>query len=88
MFKNLSILTPFATHYRSLKYIVPKAQILCYLILCVYPCSARLGRIAMIATLMAGYVLTLSGAETIEWLDRHQSGAWLVVTHIEDGGSS
>jgi hypothetical protein len=29
----------------------------------------------MIATVMAGYVLTLSGAETIEWLGRHQSGA-------------
>ena len=86
MFKNLSILTPFTTHYLSPKYIVPKAPILCYLILCVYLCSAGLGRIAMIATLLAGYVLALSGAESIEWLDRHQPGARLTPAQTYGGG--
>ncbi len=86
MFNNLSTLTPFTTHYLSLKFIVPKAPMLCYLILCVYLYSAGLGRIAMIATLLAGYVLALSGAETIEWLDRHQPGARLTPAQTYGGG--
>jgi len=52
----------------------------------VYLCSAGLGRIAMIATLLAGYVLALSGAETIEWLDRHQPGARLTPAQTYGGG--
>jgi hypothetical protein len=59
---------------------------LCYLILYLYLCSAGLGRIAMIATLLARYVLALSGAETIEWLDRHQSGARLTPSQTYGGG--
>jgi hypothetical protein len=44
------------------------------------------GRIAMIATLLAGYVLGLSGAETIEWLDRHQPGAGFMPSQTYGGG--
>lgn len=40
----------------------------------------------MIATLLAGYVLALPGAETVEWLDRHQLGARLTRAHTYGGG--
>ncbi len=40
----------------------------------------------MIATLLAGYVLALSGAETIEWFDRHQRDARLTPAHTYGGG--
>ncbi len=39
----------------------------------------------MITTLLAGYVLAPSGAETIEWLDRHQSGARLTPSQTYGG---
>lgn len=42
----------------------------------------------MIATLLAGYVLALSGAETIEWLGRYEPGARLTPAHMSSGGSS
>jgi hypothetical protein len=38
--------------------------------------------------LLAGYLLALSGAETIEWLDRHQPDAGLTPAHLYSGGSS
>jgi protein-tyrosine phosphatase len=38
-------------------------------------CSAGLGRMALILTLLVRYVLGLSGAEAIEWLGQHQPGA-------------
>jgi len=38
-------------------------------------CSVGLGRTTLTATLMTKYVLGVSGAETIEWLGRHQPGA-------------
>ena len=40
----------------------------------------------MITTLLAGYVLALSGAETIEWLDRHPPGARLTPSQTYGGG--
>ena len=46
-------------------------------------CSAGLGRTALIATLLARYVLGLSGAEAIEWLGRHQPGALLTPGQIK-----
>ena len=49
-------------------------------------CSAGLGRTALIATLLARYVLGLSGAEAIEWLGRHQPGALLTPAQIYGGG--
>ena len=49
-------------------------------------CSAGPGRTALIATLLARYVLGLSGAEAIEWLGRHQPGALLTPAHIYGGG--
>ena len=49
-------------------------------------CSAGLGRTAMIATLLAGYVLGLSGAAAIDWLGRHQPGALLTPAQIYGGG--
>ena len=45
-------------------------------------CSAGLGRTALIATLLARYVLGLSGADAIEWLARHQPGALLTPAQI------
>ena len=51
-------------------------------------CSAGLERTALIATLLARYVLGLSGAEAIEWLGRHQPGARLTPAQIYGGGSS
>lgn len=45
-------------------------------------CSAALGRTALIATLLARYVLGLSGAEAIDWLGRHQPGALLTPAQI------
>ena len=51
-------------------------------------CSAGLGRTALIATLLARYVLGVSGAEAIEWLGRHQPGALLTPAQIYGGGSS
>lgn len=51
-------------------------------------CSAGLGRTALNATLLAGYVLRLSGTEAIEWLGLHQPGARLTPAHMYGGGSS
>lgn len=51
-------------------------------------CSAGLGRTALIATLLARYVLGVSGAEAIDWLGRHQPGALLTPAHMFGGGSS
>ena len=51
-------------------------------------CSAGLGRTALIATLLARYVLGVSGADAIDWLGRHQPGALLTPAHIYGGGSS
>ena len=49
-------------------------------------CSTGLGRTALIATLLARYVLGVSGAEAIEWLGRHQPGALLTPAQIHGGG--
>ena len=49
-------------------------------------CSAGLGRTALIATLLARYVLGLSGADAVEWLGRHQPGALLTPAQIYGGG--
>lgn len=49
-------------------------------------CSAGLGRTALIATLLARYVLGLSGTEAIDWLGRHQPGALLTPAQIYGGG--
>jgi hypothetical protein len=40
----------------------------------------------MIATLLAGYAWALSGAETIEWLDRHQPGVRFTPAQTYGGG--
>ena len=49
-------------------------------------CSAGLGRTALIATLLARYVLGVSGAAAIDWLGRHQPGALLTPAQIYGGG--
>ncbi|MEP6959829.1 MAG: protein-tyrosine phosphatase family protein [Nitrospirota bacterium] len=51
-------------------------------------CSAGLGRTTLIATLLARYVLEVSGAEAIGWLGRHQPGARLTPAYMYGGGSS
>ena len=49
-------------------------------------CSAGLGRMALILTLLARYAVGLSGAEAIEWHGQHQPGARPRPAHMNGGG--